>query len=136
MVFPGEQDETWSYDRTAKAWFYHRFYKFQPDLNMANPAVREEIKKIVAFWLQLGVAGFRIDAVPFIIELTEAGNPDTPKDLEFLTELRQHAQWRRATPSCSPRPTSSPRSSSSTSPTPAAPTTASTCSSTSCSTAG
>ncbi|MFK3983233.1 alpha-amylase family protein [Micromonospora sp. NPDC050397] len=96
MVFPGEQDETWSYDRTAKAWFYHRFYRFQPDLNLANPAVREEIKKIVSFWLQLGVSGFRIDAVPFIIELTEPGNPDSPKDFEFLTELRQHAQWRRA----------------------------------------
>ncbi len=42
MVFPGEQDETWSYDRTAKAWYYHRFYKFQPDLNFANPDVRAE----------------------------------------------------------------------------------------------
>ncbi|GIF49050.1 maltose alpha-D-glucosyltransferase/alpha-amylase [Asanoa ferruginea] len=95
MVFPGEQDETWSYDRTAKAWFYHRFYKFQPDLNFANPEVREEIKRIIAFWLQLGVAGFRIDALPFIIELTEPGNPDSPKDFDFLTELREHAQWRR-----------------------------------------
>jgi maltose alpha-D-glucosyltransferase/alpha-amylase len=96
MVFPGEQDETWSYDETAKAWFYHRFYRFQPDLNFANPAVREEIKKVMAFWLQLGVSGFRIDAAPFIIELTEPGNPNSPKDLEFLTELRQHVQWRRA----------------------------------------
>ncbi|WP_422736689.1 alpha-amylase family protein [Micromonospora sp. WMMD729] len=95
MVFPGEQNETWSYDRTAKAWFYHRFYKFQPDLNYANPDVRAEVKKIMSFWLQLGVAGFRMDAVPFIIELTEPGNPDSPKDFEFLTELRQHVQWRR-----------------------------------------
>ncbi|MGQ5261905.1 alpha-amylase family protein [Micromonospora sp. ZYX-F-536] len=95
MVFPGEQNETWSYDRTAKAWFYHRFYKFQPDLNFANPAVRAEIKKIMSFWLQLGVSGFRMDAVPFIIELTEPGNPNSPKDFEFLTEMRQHVQWRR-----------------------------------------
>jgi maltose alpha-D-glucosyltransferase/alpha-amylase len=95
MVFPGEQRETWSYDRTAKAWFYHRFYRFQPDLNFTNPKVREEVKKIVSFWLQLGVSGFRIDAAPFIIELTEPGNPNSPKDLEFLTELRQHVQWRR-----------------------------------------
>lgn len=95
MVFPGEQNETWSYDRTAKAWYYHRFYKFQPDLNVANPEVRAEIKKIMSFWLQLGVSGFRMDAVPFIIELTEPGNSDSPKDLEFLTELRQHVQWRR-----------------------------------------
>ncbi|MDG4805961.1 alpha-amylase family protein [Micromonospora sp. WMMD1120] len=95
MVFPGEQSETWSYDRTAKAWFYHRFYKFQPDLNFANPQVRAEVKKIMSFWLQLGVSGFRMDAVPFIIELTEPGNPNSPKDFEFLTELRQHVQWRR-----------------------------------------
>ncbi|WP_067507937.1 alpha-amylase family protein [Actinoplanes sp. TFC3] len=96
MVFPGEQNETWSYDRTAKQWFYHRFYKFQPDLNIENPQVREEIKKICAFWLQLGVAGFRMDAVPFIIEETEPGNPNSPKDFEFLSELRQHIQWRKA----------------------------------------
>ncbi|MGX6606259.1 alpha-amylase family protein [Micromonosporaceae bacterium Da 78-11] len=93
MVFPGEQDETWSYDRTAKKWFYHRFYKFQPDLDIKNPEVREEIKKICAFWLQLGVSGFRMDAVPFIIEETEPGNANPPKDLDFLTDLRQHIQW-------------------------------------------
>ncbi|QDY10361.1 trehalose synthase [Micromonospora sp. HM134] len=95
MVFPGEQHETWSYDRTAKAWYYHRFYKFQPDLNVENPKVRAEIKKITSFWLQLGVSGFRMDAVPFIIEQTEPGNPDAPKDFDFLTDLRQHVQWRR-----------------------------------------
>ncbi|MER7165407.1 alpha-amylase family protein [Micromonospora sp. NPDC000207] len=95
MVFPGEQHETWTYDRTAKSWFYHRFYKYQPDLNFHNPEVRAEIKKIISFWLQLGVAGFRMDAVPFIIELTEPGHPDSPKDFDYLTELRQHVQWRR-----------------------------------------
>jgi maltose alpha-D-glucosyltransferase/alpha-amylase len=96
MVFPGEQAETWSYDRTAKQWFYHRFYKFQPDLNIKHPAVRDEIKKICAFWLQLGVSGFRMDAVPFIIEETEPGNANPPKDMNYLTELRQHIQWRKA----------------------------------------
>ncbi|WP_432900238.1 alpha-amylase family protein [Micromonospora matsumotoense] len=95
MVFPGEQHETWSYDRTAKAWFYHRFYTFQPDLNIENPKVRAEIKKITSFWLQLGVSGFRMDAVPFIIEQTEPGNPNASKDFDFLTDLRQHVQWRR-----------------------------------------
>jgi maltose alpha-D-glucosyltransferase/alpha-amylase len=95
MVFPGEQGETWSFDRTAKLWYYHRFYKFQPDLNIKNPEVREEIKKICAFWLQLGVSGFRMDAVPFIIEETEPGNPDSPKDMDYLTDLRQYLQWRK-----------------------------------------
>ncbi|MEV4277078.1 alpha-amylase family protein [Actinoplanes xinjiangensis] len=95
MVFPGEQAETWTYDRTAKLWYYHRFYKFQPDLNINNPEVRAEIKKICAFWLQLGVSGFRMDAVPFIIEQTEPGNPASPMDFGFLSELRQHVQWRK-----------------------------------------
>ncbi len=95
MVFPGEQRETWSYDSTAELWYYHRFYDFQPDLNFANPAVREEIKKIMAFWIQLGVSGFRMDAVPFIIELTEPGKNPSPMDFEFLTDLRRHLQWRR-----------------------------------------
>src|SRR5918998_2437057 len=95
MVFPGEQATTWTKDRTAELWYYHRFYKFQPDLNINNPEVREEIKKICSFWLQLGVSGFRMDAVPFIIEQTEPGNPNSPKDMEFLSELRQHVQWRK-----------------------------------------
>jgi maltose alpha-D-glucosyltransferase/alpha-amylase len=95
MVFPGEQNETWSFDRVAKQYFYHRFYKFQPDLNIKNPQVREEIKKICAFWLQLGVSGFRMDAVPFIIEETEPGEPNPPKNMNYLTELRQYIQWRK-----------------------------------------
>ncbi len=95
IVFPGEQTETWSYDRRAKAWFYHRFYRFQPDLNTANPAVRAEIKKIMGFWLQLGVAGFRMDAAPFVIELTRAGEPNPAHDFDFLTDLRSYVSWRR-----------------------------------------
>ncbi|WP_027347285.1 alpha-amylase family protein [Hamadaea tsunoensis] len=96
MVFPGEQTETWTYDRRARSWYYHRFYDFQPDLNFRNPLVRREVMKIMTFWLKLGVAGFRIDAAPFILELTEAGVADCPKEFTFLTELREHAQWLRA----------------------------------------
>src|SRR5688572_17580712 len=69
MVFPGHQPSTWSYDKTARAWYYHRFFDFQPDLDSANPDVREEIRRIMGYWLELGAAGSRIDAVPFIIEL-------------------------------------------------------------------
>lgn len=66
VVFPGEQKGIWTYDDVAKAWYQHRFYPFQPDLNFANPAVREEFRKILGLWLQLGVDGFRIDAAPFL----------------------------------------------------------------------
>lgn len=69
IVFPGEQDETWTWDEQAGAWYFHRFYAFQPDLNWANPEVREEIKKVMGFWLKFGVSGFRMDAAPFVIDL-------------------------------------------------------------------
>jgi maltose alpha-D-glucosyltransferase/alpha-amylase len=95
MVFPGEQDETWTWDETAGAWYYHRFYDFQPDLNTGHPAVQAELERIMDFWLALGVAGFRMDAAPFVIERTEAGNPDSPKDFDQLTRYRERLSWRR-----------------------------------------
>ena len=95
MVFPGQQDETWTWDETAQAWYYHRFYDFQPDLNTANPAVQAELERIVDFWLALGVAGFRMDAAPFIIELTEPGNANSPRDFNQLTRYRERMSWRR-----------------------------------------
>jgi maltose alpha-D-glucosyltransferase/alpha-amylase len=95
MVFPGQQDETWTWDEEAGAWYYHRFYRFQPDLNMANPEVRAEVRKIMAFWLQLGVSGFRMDAAPFIIELTRPSEPEPRKEFGYLREFRELLSWRR-----------------------------------------
>ncbi len=69
MVFPGVQKEIWSYDSIAKEYYYHRFYRFQPDLNMQLPAVQREIRKIIKTWLDRGIDGFRLDAVPFVIEV-------------------------------------------------------------------
>jgi len=68
VVFPDAEDSIWSFDDKAGQWYLHHFYSHQPDLNIANPAVREEIAKIAGFWLELGVDGFRIDAVPYLIE--------------------------------------------------------------------
>ena len=95
MVFPGDQDETWTWDEEAGAWFYHRFYAFQPDLNMANPDVRAEVRKIMAFWLQLGVSGFRMDAAPFLIEITRPNEPNAERDYAYLNEFRELLSWRR-----------------------------------------
>jgi maltose alpha-D-glucosyltransferase/alpha-amylase len=64
MVFPGVQKSTWTHDKEARAWYFHRFYDFQPDLNTSNPHVQAEILTIMGFWIQLGVSGFRMDAVP------------------------------------------------------------------------
>nr|WP_297430237.1 alpha-amylase family protein [uncultured Actinotalea sp.] len=67
-MFPDAEDGVWSYDDAAGQYYEHSFYRHQPDLNTANPAVREEIAKVVGFWLQMGVDGFRVDAVPFLID--------------------------------------------------------------------
>jgi len=94
MVFPGVQKATWSRDPVADEYYFHRFYEFQPDLNTLNPAVQREMMRIMGFWLQLGVSGFRMDAVPFMIEQKGAGV--TPrKDYEMLHLLRNFLQWRR-----------------------------------------
>jgi maltose alpha-D-glucosyltransferase/alpha-amylase len=96
VAFPGVQESTWTYDRKAHAYYFHRFYDFQPDLNVSNPAVREEIERIMGFWLELGVSGFRVDAAPFMIEdKTKHMLPAGPRQYEYLVEFRRFLQWRR-----------------------------------------
>ena len=93
MVFPGVQKTTWTYDKQAQSYYFHRFYDFQPDLNTHNKKVRAEIYKIMGFWLELGVSGFRMDAVPFLIE-KKGANVEHVKDFELLHEMRDFLQWR------------------------------------------
>ncbi|HWK09644.1 MAG TPA: alpha-amylase family protein [Vicinamibacterales bacterium] len=94
MVFPGVQDATWTRDAAAGEYYFHRFYEFQPDLNTHHPAVKDEIMRIMGFWLQLGVSGFRMDAVPFLIE-RKGPNVRASRDYELLHEMRDFLQWRR-----------------------------------------
>jgi maltose alpha-D-glucosyltransferase / alpha-amylase len=94
MVFPGVQKATWTRDPAAGEYYFHRFYEFQPDLDTWNPAVRHEIMRIMGFWLQLGVSGFRMDAVPFLVERKGADVPPR-KDYELLHQMRDFLQWRR-----------------------------------------
>ncbi len=96
VVFPGVQKAIWTYDRKAEAWYLHRFYKYQADLNIANPQVREEIDKIMGFWLQLGVSGFRIDAVPFLIEHLGLKKKPNEPPAEYLSRMRRFLSWRKA----------------------------------------
>jgi maltose alpha-D-glucosyltransferase/alpha-amylase len=93
IVFPGEQTTTWTLDRRARQYYFHRFYNHQPDLNTWHPYVRAEIQKIMGFWLQLGVSGFRMDAVPFLIEKKGAG-VEHQMDFNLLKEMRDFLQWR------------------------------------------
>jgi maltose alpha-D-glucosyltransferase/alpha-amylase len=94
MVFPGVQKSTWSYDKTARAWYFHRFYDFQPDLNTSNPHVQAEILKIMGFWIQLGVIGFRMDAVPFVISMKGPRVKKPVEQYDMLRSLREFLQWR------------------------------------------
>jgi maltose alpha-D-glucosyltransferase / alpha-amylase len=95
LVFPGVQKSTWTYDKEAREYYFHRFYEFQPDLNMDNPAVRAEIRRIMGYWLALGVVGFRLDALPFIIETPAPGAKKPKMKFEYLDEMRTFLQWRR-----------------------------------------
>jgi maltose alpha-D-glucosyltransferase/alpha-amylase len=95
VVFPGVQERIWTYDRKAKAWYLHRFYEHQPDLNMGNPAVRAEVRRIMGFWLELGVSGFRLDAAPFLIEQLGMKAMTTPEPFDYLREFRGFLSWRR-----------------------------------------
>lgn len=98
VVFPDAEDGIWTLDDKTGEWYLHNFYAEQPDLNIANPAVQAEVAKIIGFWLQLGVDGFRVDAVPFFIETVgidaewtaEYGDPH-----EYLRELRAFMGRRR-----------------------------------------
>jgi maltose alpha-D-glucosyltransferase / alpha-amylase len=94
MVFPGVQKSTWNYDDVAKAWYFHRFYDFQPDLNTSNPEVQAEILKIMGFWLQLGVSGFRMDAVPFVISAKGPHVRRPVENYDMLRMLREFLTWR------------------------------------------
>jgi maltose alpha-D-glucosyltransferase/alpha-amylase len=95
MVFPGVQKSTWTYDKEAKAWYFHRFYDFQPDLNTSHPEVQAEILRIMGFWIQLGVSGFRMDAVPFVISTKGAKVRKPIEQYDMLRSFREFLQWRK-----------------------------------------
>lgn len=95
MIFPGQQSTTWTYDQAAGAYYYHRFYKHQPELNIGNEQVREEMRRVMGYWLEMGVSGFRVDAAPFLIELKGIEAPEVDSPYEYLSEFRDFLSWRR-----------------------------------------
>jgi len=94
VVFPGPQESTWTYDETAGQYYFHRFYKHQPDLNISSEGVREEIQKIMGFWLQLGISGFRVDAAPFIVEMKQLDEKVFDDKHHYIKDMRQFLSWR------------------------------------------
>jgi maltose alpha-D-glucosyltransferase/alpha-amylase len=88
IIFIDTELSNWAWDPVSKAYYWHRFFSHQPDLNFDNPAVREEIWKVMKFWLDLGVDGFRVDAVPYLVEREGTSCENLPETHAVLKELR------------------------------------------------
>lgn len=89
VVFPGQQHGVWTKHRGTDQYYLHRFYRHQPDLDVTNHEVRDEIARIMGFWMELGLSGFRVDAVPFLLETDGALDPTGLADPhDFLRDLR------------------------------------------------
>jgi maltose alpha-D-glucosyltransferase/alpha-amylase len=94
VIFQDFEPSNWSWDPVAKAYFWHRFYAHQPDLNYDNPAVHDAILPLVDYWLGLGVDGMRLDAVPYLYEREGTSCENLPETHAFLKKLRAHVQER------------------------------------------
>ena len=90
IIFTDTERSNWTWDPVANAYYWHRFFHHQPDLNFDNPRVRAEIKKAFDFWLDMGVDGLRLDAIPYLYEREGTNGENLPETHEFLRELRQH----------------------------------------------
>jgi maltose alpha-D-glucosyltransferase/alpha-amylase len=90
VIFKDSEYSNWAWDHAAKAYYWHRFYSHQPDLNYDNPAVKRAIFRIIDFWLRLGVDGLRADAVPYLYEREGTNCENLPETHLFLRQLRKH----------------------------------------------
>ncbi len=90
VIFKDFESANWSWDPVAKAYYWHRFYSHQPDLNYDNPLVQEEMLKVVDAWLKMSVDGLRLDAIPYLFEREGTSCENLPDTHEFLKNLRAH----------------------------------------------
>ena len=92
VVFPGEQTETWTLDERTGQYYFHRYHDFEPDLAIGNPRVREQMRRIMGYWLELGVDGFRMDSLPFLVD--KDGEPGADRH-GYLRRFREFVSGRR-----------------------------------------
>jgi maltose alpha-D-glucosyltransferase/alpha-amylase len=90
IIFQDYEASNWSWDPVAKQYYWHRFFHHQPDLNYDNPKVQEEVFKILDYWLDMGIDGFRLDAVPYLFEREGTNCENLPETHAFLKKLRKH----------------------------------------------
>lgn len=88
IIFTDTEKSNWSWDPVAKAYYWHRFFSHQPDLNFDNPQVLEAVFRTMRFWLDMGVDGFRLDAIPYLIERDGTTNENLPETHEVIKKLR------------------------------------------------
>ncbi len=89
IIFTDTERSNWTWDPVAKQYFWHRFFSHQPDLNFDNPKVRQEILDVLKFWMDMGIDGFRADAVPYLFEREGTNCENLPETHEFLKEIRR-----------------------------------------------
>jgi maltose alpha-D-glucosyltransferase / alpha-amylase len=94
IIFKDFEPSNWTYDHVAHAYYWHRFYAHQPDLNYDNPAVAQAILPILDYWLEMGVDGLRLDAVPYLYEREGTNCENLPETHAFLKALRKHMDER------------------------------------------
>jgi maltose alpha-D-glucosyltransferase/alpha-amylase len=90
IIFKDFETSNWAWDPVAKAYYWHRFYSHQPDLNFDNPAVHDAVEKVCDFWLGLGVDGLRLDAIPYLYERENTSCENLPETHHYLRKLRAH----------------------------------------------
>lgn len=90
IIFKDFENSNWAWDPVAKAYYWHRFYSHQPDLNYDNPDVQQAIFRVIDFWMAMGVDGMRLDAVPYLFEREGTNCENLPETYEFLKKLRAH----------------------------------------------
>ncbi|PYL64495.1 MAG: alpha-amylase, partial [Verrucomicrobia bacterium] len=90
IIFKDFETSNWAWDPLAKAYYWHRFYSHQPDLNFDNPAVHDAVEKVCDFWLGLGVDGLRLDAIPYLYERENTSCENLPETHQYLRKLRAH----------------------------------------------
>jgi trehalose synthase len=95
VVFPDKENSNWAWNAEVGRWYMHRFYSHQPELNVANAQVRDELAQIMGYWLEQGLAGFRVDAVPFLLEPTGLPEGAIVDPHELLRDLRRFIARRR-----------------------------------------
>jgi maltose alpha-D-glucosyltransferase/alpha-amylase len=88
IIFTDTEDSNWAFDSERRQFYFHRFFSHQPDLNFENPAVHEAVFEVVRFWLDMGVDGFRLDAIPYLYESDEGNGEGEPPTHEFIKSLR------------------------------------------------